>query len=486
MAGMKLKLKRIGIISIILVCAVFASACSGSNDGIDPGDWGYDRCVIYDALGGIINSRGSREVYYMNNSYLFEPSGTTNMLVEPVKDGYILAGWYTAKEDVTDANGNTTYKFSAEDRWDFDEDRITENMTLYARWIPQGKVDYVNAATGETVFSKNITADSPIQELSQGTLSLSTPQGYSFAGYYADAACTIPYDFTTYEHVELLMENEEIYSKLAARFPQYFEAAEYVEPEETGEDAEQEAAAEDTTHLYINKAGYKLLTEDPAALAEIRAYKDQLIEENIEAYQANTASRVVYINFTKGLYVRVSSVESLKKGGKYSFAGVDAVGSEINGYILDADLDFSGIKLEIADSFNGTIEGNGHTIRNLTVKLSSKKIDTDKEKFGGIAVNMDGAVISNVVFEDCALEISVNPGIKVTAGFFAAEAKNTTVENCTFRNLTITAGKGDDGAAAYVLGDLFGKGTGNQVNNCTVEGIKFEASGAVKKNLVLE
>ena len=60
------------------------------------------------------------------------------------------------------------------------------------------------------------------------------------------------------------------------------------------------------------------------------------------------------------------------------------------------------------------------------------------------------------------------------------------MENCTFRNLTITAGKGDDGTAAYVLGDLFGKGTGNQVNNCTVEGIKFEASGAVKKNLVLE
>ena len=70
MAGMKLKLKRIGIISIILVCAVFASACSGSNDGIYPGDWGYDRCVIYDALGGIINSRGSREVYYMNTSSL--------------------------------------------------------------------------------------------------------------------------------------------------------------------------------------------------------------------------------------------------------------------------------------------------------------------------------------------------------------------------------------------------------------------------------
>ena len=120
MTGMKLKIKQIVIISMVLVCAVLFSACMRSDAGIDPGDWGYDCCVTYDALGGIINSREMREVYYMNNSYLFQPSGTTNMLVEPVKDGYILAGWYTAKEDATDTEGNTVYQFSAGDRWDFD------------------------------------------------------------------------------------------------------------------------------------------------------------------------------------------------------------------------------------------------------------------------------------------------------------------------------------------------------------------------------
>lgn len=486
MTGMKLKIKQIVIISMVLVCAVLFSACMRSDAGIDPGDWGYDCCVTYDALGGIINSREMREVYYMNNSYLFQPSGTTNMLVEPVKDGYILAGWYTAKEDATDAEGNTVYQFSAEDRWDFDEDRIQENLTLYARWIPQGKVNYVNADTGEVVFSKNLTADSPVQELSAATLNLSTPKGYSFAGYYADAACTIPYDFTQYEHVELLLENEQIYAKLAERFPQYFEAAEYVAPEAAEEGEEQAASTEDTSYLYINKAGYRLLTDDPAALAEIRTYKDQIIEEAIEQYQANTASQVVYIKFTEGLYVRVTSLESLKKGGEYSFAGVDASGNEINGYILETDLDFSGVKLAVADSFNGTIQGNGHTIRNLTVKLSSTKIDPDKEKAGGIAARMDGAVIEGVVFEDCALEINVNSGIQVTAGFLAGEAKNTTVQDCTFRNLAITTGKGDDGAARYELGDLFGNGSGNKVNNCTAEGVTVTASDAVRRNMALQ
>ena len=63
MTGMKLKIKQIVIISMVLVCAVLFSACMRSDAGIDPGDWGYDCCVTYDALGGIINSRIRRVVY---------------------------------------------------------------------------------------------------------------------------------------------------------------------------------------------------------------------------------------------------------------------------------------------------------------------------------------------------------------------------------------------------------------------------------------
>ena len=63
----------------------------------------------------------------MANSYLFEPSGTTNMLIQPIKDGYILAGWYTSKEEIFDEQGDVIgYSFRAEDRWDFNEDRVQE------------------------------------------------------------------------------------------------------------------------------------------------------------------------------------------------------------------------------------------------------------------------------------------------------------------------------------------------------------------------
>ena len=155
----------------------------------------------------------------MKNSYLFKPSGSTNMLIQPVKDGHILAGWYTAKEDIKDANGNIIgYSFKAEDRWDFDEDRVQEDMTLYARWIPQGKIDYVDASTDNVMFSKNISEESAVQELSSAAEMLIAKSGYTFEGYYADKALTTPYDFSEYIHAELIPSNEEIYEQLHAEF----------------------------------------------------------------------------------------------------------------------------------------------------------------------------------------------------------------------------------------------------------------------------
>ena len=60
------------------------------------------------------------------------------------------------------------------------------------------------------------------------------------------------------------------------------------------------------------------------------------------------------------------------------------------------------------------------------------------------------------------------------------------MQDCTFRNLAITTGKGDDGAARYELGDLFGNGSGNKVNNCTAEGVTVTASDAVRRNMALQ
>ncbi len=450
-----------------LICSLLFAGCGMKGQAVDPGTWGYESLVTYDALGGMVNARGVRKTYYLNNSYVFKPSGSSNMLVEPVKDGYILAGWYTAKADA-EPGSVEEYKFSSADRWDFNIDRVQGDITLYARWLPRARVNYVDAATGEVIFTKNITADSPIQELSSSVLSMSTPDDKSFAGYYADAECTEKYDFTSYVHVDPTPTEAELYVKLSEMFPQYFERIEYVEPEETP------GSEVDTSWMFLNKLGYALTEAGLGALDEIESAKDQLVEEDIETYLVNTANRVVYMQFTEGSFVRVKNAQDLKIGNKYGFFDTDAAGNHIDGYTLDADIDLSGVTFTMSESFSGIVNGNGHTLSNLTVAVKGKRIDNDTSKQIGLAAIMDGATFNDVTFEDSALTVDVKAGIKVTGGLLAAQGKNVTFNNCRFNGLFISSGKGDDGGAKYALGDLFGVASGCVFNNCSADALTVE------------
>ncbi|GHU75695.1 hypothetical protein FACS1894188_07030 [Clostridia bacterium] len=52
--------------------------------------------------------------------------GTTAIRPEnPVRLGYVFGGWWTAQD--------------LETEWDFDVDKVTQTMTLYAQWMPVGQ-----------------------------------------------------------------------------------------------------------------------------------------------------------------------------------------------------------------------------------------------------------------------------------------------------------------------------------------------------------
>jgi hypothetical protein len=198
------------------------------------------------------------------------------------------------------------------------------------------------------------------------------------------------------------------------------------------------------------------------------------VEEAIQTYLVNTANRVVYMQFTEGSFVSVKSANDLKVGGKYGFFDTDAQGNRIDGYTLDADIDLSGVTFTMSESFSGIINGNGHTLSNLTVAVKGKRIDSDTSKQLGLAAIMDGATFNDVTFENSALTVDVKAGIKVTGGLFAAEGKNVTFNNCRFNGLFISSGKGDDGSARYALGDLFGSASDIVFNNCSADALTLE------------
>lgn len=472
------KLHRMMPIIIILASILFLSSCGVKDKAIDPSEWGYDCLVTYDALGGTINSREIRETYYMENSYIFKPSGSTNMLIEPIRDEHILVGWYTAKEDIKDTNGNVIgHSFKAEDRWDFDEDRVQEDMTLYARWIPQGKIDYVDPSTDTVMFTKNITEESAVQQLSSAVEILIAKSGYSFDGYYADKDLTVPYDFTSYTHASLIPSNEEIYEQLQLRFPDYIKKVNYIEPSNNEENNNEE-----TSDLFINKLGYEITTTDEEIRAEIRRYKDEFYENAIKYYEENSSSKIVYLKYIEGSYAQIKSADDLKSGGKVWFSGLDKLGNPVEGYTLANDIDFKGVSVSMADSFSGKIIGNGYSLKNITLSISSKKIDKDKSKSLALFQELDGVHIEDLTFEDMTLKLNVMSGIPVEVAPLAIKANNTELKNVHFENLNIDTGRGDDGNAEYKVGDLFVTGKNNKLDNVTGSNVTLTASESAKIN----
>ena len=164
-------------IAIVLIVFSFTS-CGKRVKIVDPVSLGFSTKVFYNALGGTINKREIRETFYEPGSLLFMPSGTSNMLIEPIREGFLLAAWYTSKTDIFDESGTfIAYSFRPEDRWDFAEDRVSEDLTLYARWIAQGKADYIDAETGTIMFTKNISDKSPVLALTSAAENLIKKKG---------------------------------------------------------------------------------------------------------------------------------------------------------------------------------------------------------------------------------------------------------------------------------------------------------------------
>jgi len=57
----------------------------------------------------------------------------------PVREGYELEGWYT--------------DIHLTDLWDFEEDKVEGNMSLYAKWVEADTTDVVVDQTGRTIHS---------------------------------------------------------------------------------------------------------------------------------------------------------------------------------------------------------------------------------------------------------------------------------------------------------------------------------------------
>ena len=122
-------------------------------------------------------------------------------------------------------------------------------------------------------------------------------------------------------------------------------------------------------------------------------------------------------------------------------------------YILTKDLDFSGVSensIYISNYFNGIFNGNGHTIKNITINTK-----------GGVFNRLNNnAVMKNLFIEN----YDKSKGASSYGGFIYETYNSVTLDNIHMTNVKVKA-------ASY-LGALVGVARGSIVTNCSVTDFK--------------
>lgn len=124
--------------------------------------------VIYDGQdGGLVQTKTA------------EYNTTITAPTAPTRPGYTFVGWFK------DAAGQTA--------WNFATDKVTENTVLYAKWSINSYAVSFNSQGGSAVDSKTANYNTTIAQ----PTTVPTRKGYTFAGWYKDAAGQVAWNFET-------------------------------------------------------------------------------------------------------------------------------------------------------------------------------------------------------------------------------------------------------------------------------------------------
>lgn len=189
---------------VILLLGVLAALTFGlaltacSQDRLTEEDliqMGYVHRVTFDLAGGRSGERDELVQRVQDNSLVVEPGSSTLAGERPTRTGYTFNAFYTGTED---EDGNITYL----ERWDFSADRVTSDITLYARWLENYTItvhygeDF--SYTGTYTQNVNQTSEGVAQPVNSITISGQTIIQNAFYASEEDArsesnAITFPY-----------------------------------------------------------------------------------------------------------------------------------------------------------------------------------------------------------------------------------------------------------------------------------------------------
>ena len=188
---------------------------------------------------------------------------------------------------------------------------------------------------------------------------------------------------------------------------------------------------------------------------------------------ATNLSMKLYVDYMEGEWYHIYNAEQFADNASLK-----------GNYILHSDLDFSDEIWPTAlvyGNFTGTIEGNGHTIKNVSV------VQTNNSKVNaGIFGNLtESAKISNVIFDNASFTVEKGSRVKgASFGLFAGTISEAAVlENVTFTEAVLKIDSSCYfGSDDYSIGLICGMGSSDKLS---LEGFRCEAVGDDKAAMTI-
>ena len=416
------KILRAALVSVMLLSiALFAAACSSESTPYDQNDAaGFTVSIRYDANGGFFATSTS----IIMDSYNL--SGMT-----PGANGQVSLG-LLAPEDSRRGSSDT---FQA-----------TNNGYFLEGWYTE-RIESTDEA-GNTVYTYANKWD-----FNSDVLELDPNKTYTSAEPVLTLyACWVP----MFEIQFVDMDTEEVlgnytfnpYTTTEIQVPQWSQQTGTMEMYRFPEKKE----------CTFQAAYYDAEGTPPATDVVVHTGK---ILENGTA-EGNVMK--LYVDYMDGQWYHIYNAEQLKKNANPS-----------GHYILEADLDFADETwpaIFATGSFSGSIEGNGHTIRNVNFKQTKM----DAENCGLFGTLQSGCVIENVTFENVTFTIEKGFNRAANYGLLAGSIyEGATLRGVQIKNSTLLINSGARFASSdYAIGLVCGAGKADLLE--TAE-ISFEMTG---------
>ncbi len=434
------------LLTLLITCflAVFALFAVSCSEDLSPyagyNKEGYTVSVKYDANGGTFTT----ETYTIIDTYdlskytensegkkeikLFAPNDEIrgNQAYTAEKVNYYLAGWYTNRTEVKGSNGETTYKYSG--RWDFESDRLTLDASkVYNAEVPE--ITLYAAWVPAFTFEFYTFSDSGAPEL-LGTKKLNPITGDS---------------------IRLPALNEK-----------------------TGK------IGDNNDFPALSDKTYDKIYFDAEKTQEITGtVLDHVGNFNKETAALENPVMKVYCTTKDGLWFEVDSPEKITGN---SFLNAN--------YILKCDIDFEDSywpSTFLTKKFEGSIIGNGYSIKNVTITQTQN--DNNCVSFGLFGQIAGNAILKDVTFEGITVKVEYgsraqSASFGILAGTISGDAdiSNVTIKDSKF---VITRNAARPFVKSVSYGLVAGSGVPDGITYSENE-VTFSENGNIEYEFVLD